>query len=432
MGLGNATLAVRISEYVSAMGETTLSAERLHDVAEVFLRPASRQAPARPLLFVHIPKTAGTSLLTALGNSFGDANILRLEGETTVTPRAIDAILADGLGANVCVAGHIPLYLMRSHLSRFRAFTLLRNPVARVFSLFRFLQRSSDAEKRRLGLAQDFGFQAFLNSDTPELVAQINNGMCRILGGGAAAFDVEMDLAQTAPDLLDQSIAALQRLDFGLAENLTASAAMFAGLWGLRTPLDIGVENATEGSEATLPPAALRAVVARNQSDLALYAWAQAEFPSRVAAALQQNAARVPVEFCPTLGEEVPVAAIAGRRGFHTQEPDGFSWLRSERPATIDFRATGGDLCLALRFYSLTVDYPMTAINLQLNGVPMAHEVTPLEPNWYMLRTGNLSLRAGLNRLTIDPPSFLSVRRLHPGTADDRYLSVALQSMLIA
>ena len=393
------------------------------------------KSAALPILFLHIPKTAGTSMLTGLRNVFGDARVRRLEGEATLDARAFDDVVAGGLDDVSCVVGHLPLHLVRQHLGRFRAFTLLRQPVARVFSLFRFLRRADPAEQRRLGLAPNFSFTDFVTCTTPELVAQINNGMCRMLSGDATASDPEGVLTTSYPDtpgMLDHAIETLRRIDFGMVEAMDTSRDLLARQWGLAGGPDAAWENTTEKAGTSITVADLQSVIRRNQLDLALYAWAAAEFPARIEGPTLPGGARADTGFRPALDLEVEIAAIPGRRGFHEIEPDGFCWLKSERPANLHFHAPSDSARIVLQLYCPFPHYDLSAIDLRLNGVLVPHQIQLVEPGWYCMKTAHLPLASGLNALTIDPPGFLSVRRIDPGTGDERYLSVALRSVTLA
>ena len=393
------------------------------------------KAATLPILFLHIPKTAGTSMLVGLRNVFGDARVRRLEGEATLDARAFDDIVAGGLDNVSCVVGHLPLHLVRHHLGRFRAFTLLRQPVARVFSLFRFLRRADPAEQRRLGLAPNFSFTDFITCTTPELVAQINNGMCRMLSGDATASDPEGVLTTSYPDtpgMLDHAIETLRRIDFGLVEAMAASRDLLAVQWGLTGGPEAAWENTTEKANSSITVADLQSVIRRNQLDLALYAWAAAEFPNRIESATLPGAARADAAFRPALDLEVEVAAIPGRHGFHELDQDGFCWLKSERPAALHFHPPAASARIVLQLYCPFPNYDLTTIDLRLNGVLVSQRIQLVEPGWYCMETAHVTLAPGLNLLTIDPPSFLSVRKVDPGTGDERYLSVALRAVTLA
>src|SRR4030095_1721892 len=150
---------------------------------------AERLSRAKPVLFLHIPKTGGGSLLTVLGNVFGERRVRRLRGAAEMTQAQIDRIVSDEIQDIDCLVGHFPIHLFAKCLDTFRPFTILRDPVDRVMSLFRFLKRAPQSETERLELREGFGFDDFIESRLPENYAQTRNLMCRIVRGDAEMSD---------------------------------------------------------------------------------------------------------------------------------------------------------------------------------------------------------------------------------------------------
>ncbi len=398
------------------------------------LPTAPRQATTgRPLLFLHIPKTAGTSFLTLLHNLFGESRVQRLDGHDPLVLQQIDNLVLTRLGEVACVAGHIPAHHFHPYLKQFQPFTLLRNPVARVLSLFRFLRRASAAELQPMGLVPNFSFDSFITSKAPGLYAQTHDGMCRFLCGDARASDpkaAEFTGLADMPAVLEQAMRTLEGLDFGIVEQMAGSIALLGHAWGVPYPLDEYTKNATErgGSEDSLDN--IRRIVQRNTLDIALYENATALFARRLAAWRAPVVQPRPgVVFAPTLGTLTNVAAIAGRQGFHDFERVGFAWMMADMPARIHFTPPAEARRLRLRLYTIGSDYRMADVVMKVNGQRAAQRVVERKDRWHLVE---LDLPPGLgtiNQLAITSPYWVPTRFLNPDGRDDRSLALALSEV---
>jgi hypothetical protein len=401
------------------------------DITSSRTRPRGIESAAPPILFLHIRNTGGASFLSTLQNLFGEHRVRRINPEDPTARQQIAAIAAAGSAAVDCVAGELPVHLVRDHLRRFRPFTLLRNPVSRVFSIYRSLQRATPDVQARYGLEPEFSFESFITSRHPALFAQINNGMCRMLcsdaqmcNGDTALF---WQLDRQLP-VLHKSVTALQTIDYGLLEAMPATRAWLQARWGIPFPLDTLADNPTppDGSEDDIR--AVQRVVEMNLLDIALYERAATKFYARATMPDGETSRRAIFRPLPNL--ETPVAEIAGRQGFHPIEPDGVAWLRAERPARIHFLPPAATARLRLSVLCATPDYPVAETTLTLNGRAIHARVhRDRDPLWCTLETERVDLVSDINELAIDPPCFLAARRLNPGTPDQRYLAIGLHTL---
>ncbi len=391
----------------------------------------------RPILFVHIPKTAGTTFLTALGALFGEQHLRRLQDDD-LHPDAIDALIGSPAMTQVrCLAGHFPVHAFAERWERFQAFTMLRHPVDRVVSLFWFLRRSPEDVLARMGLTPGFSLDEFLAGEVPELFAQTRDGMCRMLCGDPTRSDPghpafwRPQVSAVAP-----AAAALERMGFGLVEEMGASLRLVAAEMGAPFALPNHAENVS--SRLATPPTSgqMRRIVDLNTADLALYEMARRRFQRRVAVHAARGADGSPPRpdavWKAELGRETPICAVAGRRGFHAYEPRiGLAWIRGDRSADVAFAVPAGRRRLVLRVYGITQDYPIGDLRLHVNGVAVRHRVVRDRGGWAEVRTRAFRIRdgEGPNLLSLSPPFQVPAARAHPGSRDERALSVAIATL---
>ena len=392
---------------------------------------------AKPVLFLHIPKTGGSSFLTALGNVFGERRVRRLCCADEMAQAQIDRIVSDEIQDIDCLVGHFPIHVFAKCLDTFRPFTILRDPVDRVMSLFRFLKRAPQSETERLELREGFGFDDFIESRVPEIYAQTRNLMCRMLCG-----DEEMSDPLTAAfwqprdqgALVDQALATLRSIDFGLLEDMQSTLTLAQHFCATKFNLGEYRTNASDAPGAEWTAHNIHRIVDLNTLDVALYHQAKVLFYTRVrnVSALGQSADGTSLSVLRVQpGQKISVNDIPGRRGFQEFEPkDGFAWLAANQTALIGFFAPPKMLRLQMRLYCITECFPAEEIEVTLNGTRLTHRVEPIQRNWVSLETEAFCPNERLNVLTLNPPYVIPVRFLHPASKDDRYLAVAMAELV--
>ena len=404
----------------------------------LFTKEAAEPSPVvipatldRPVMFLHIPKTAGTSFISTLRNIFGQNRLVRLVSIDESTPGEIGRLLSERPGDLACLTGHVPFHMIAPWQARCTIFTVLRHPIARVMSLFRFIQRRPPSEQQRLGLQTGFTFNEFITSRHPELFAQIHDGMTRMLCG-----DPDLNTPDSpkfwnvvpSPQITQAALLTLDSIDFGLAEDMNNTMQVVRGAWGIPYDLDIGHENVTNPTGTAPDIECSLEIVSCNAVDLALYQHATGLFASRRSwlDAKLGAATGHSVIHAPFLGENVAIGNIPGLQGFHEVEPDDFAWLDSEQPARIHFDLAAPAARIRLYGYAIHKEYPVDEIVIGVNGTQVATHVCRVESPWFTLETDPVALRHPFNVLSIRPPYFVPVRYVNPDTRDPRSLSIAL------
>ena len=394
---------------------------------------------AKPVLFLHIPKTAGTSFILMLRNTFGDNRVRRIREVDDDISATVDHIVKAELSGLSCLTGHLPIHLFDDILDRFRPFTVLREPVARVLSLYRFLRSGDTAVPRRLGLRPDFSLEDFLNWGHPEVYSQVNNGMVRMLCGDAQMAYPRNPLLWDIGgqvETLQRALINLERIDFGLTEELPATLALARERWAVPYHLGEYRENTTTHSATGDEAALIHRIIAQNTADLALYHQARAIFharsaPRRLPGATPRGDSNPLSVFAPDINRETSIGDIPGRAGFHEFESDGLAWLHADQQTAIHF-VLGQDLVrLRLRVYCITARYPAADIAVSVNQRPLRTQVSFEDEQWCWLETEHFETRERLNRVEIKAPLFIPVAELEPGSKDKRRLGIALADVQI-
>ena len=239
--------------------------------------------PPKPLLlFVHIPKTAGTTLRTVLtmnepgARSRAVGNVFKGGGgiSQTVIPRLREGKLPDLTKVRL-VRGHVPLGVRdfyERHLPEgreLRCFTFLREPTERTLSHFFAIR----AEGRAYGLVP-LGPDSTLDDALAGGYVH-DNLQTRMLSGLAEPFgEVDDDMLERAKRNLTEGLVF-----FGLTERFDESLVLARQRLGLRTILYRSSRVNTGRPRGDDIPADLRDAAERcNHYDIALYAYAKELF----------------------------------------------------------------------------------------------------------------------------------------------------------
>jgi len=392
----------------------------------------------KPVFFLHIPKTAGGSLITIFQNLFSDARVIRLRDYDDLQPHSVQKFISDNIGRFDCLIGHLPIHVLGDHRNSFRIFTLLRDPVERVLSMFRFLKRMPADAIGCLRLDPNFGLEELLQSRVPGNYAQTHNLMCRMLCGDPALMDNSASVfwtPETAPELIQRSLINLDNMDFGLVEHMSSTLALLGDAYGLDFRLQEHLINTTVKSRGDVNLDIVHRIVQQNAADLVLYREEGRIFHARVKgvatpdAKIECSRVRVPrLQVQARL--EVGADEIASRQGFYEYEAGGLMWLAANQTGTIAFETSLTCLRLRLELYRVSERFPVEEITLRTNGIPLKYKVTRIQGLFVFLETESFHAKKGLNLLTLDAPYAIPVRFIKPSSEDHRSLSVALVKLI--
>ncbi len=258
--------------------------------ATVAILNAGRSTSWQPLVaFVHIPRTGGGSVTSAISNAYARAksvgNVQRNADRCHSTLQRI----ADELDAwsGRALADHIPYGLYARYLPPdTRYVTFLRNPVERVLSHYHFHARKRPEKLRTIwgredpaatvGEADDVSLEAGLARG----ISIYNNFATRFLWGAESLED------ELSPDALERAKANLDRFSFvGVTERLDESLVLLGRVLGV--PLaGYHLRHVTERPKAdAFPDTLIRQIEQHNALDIELYRIARERFDAAADAA---------------------------------------------------------------------------------------------------------------------------------------------------
>lgn len=232
---------------------------------------ATGSSGAAPLVFLHIPKTAGTTLHKILVHQVSRRQTLAVhcpEGEPSADLRR--QLLREQSGGEPVrlVLGHLGMPVLDLFPAA-RCITCLREPVARVLSHFQHARHDPShylhevIQRHRLDLA------GYVSGGWS---GEVSNGMVRALAGVADFHGAAVDgdtLAAAKTRLRNRFLMA------GLTERFDESVLLLQRMLGWRTPWYIRRKVGAYDAAAFRPDAATRRVVEEhNQLDLELYEFA--------------------------------------------------------------------------------------------------------------------------------------------------------------
>ncbi|NQU39078.1 MAG: sulfotransferase family 2 domain-containing protein [Lentisphaerae bacterium] len=230
-----------------------------------------------PLIFLHIPKTAGTTLRTVLKRQYTRGRRCEIYTEEAFDAfRGLSVEARDQIGL---LAGHRTYGLHTLFTAACRYVTVLRDPVARIVSHYEFVKQNRDHYLHDEVVRKQMDLSAYVTSG---ISVETDNCQARIVAGGDAP-----PFGQCGREMLDRAVQNIDRhfAGVGLTEKFDESLCLFQQALGWRLPLYISMNVARRRPRAAgLPPETRALIESCNAWDLALYAHALLQLEANIQA----------------------------------------------------------------------------------------------------------------------------------------------------
>lgn len=237
--------------------------------------------------FVHIPKTAGMTMSAILERKFPKDKIcpIRLYPKLVVAPK-------EEINKYRLFRGHFPYEILSCLLDEpFHCITILREPVARYYSYYKFMKNRPDFEQfpslaKEVPLIQKMDFKDFANATSMSIVKDGLNQQCRYLGKETPASVALPYLAEKkdpTPREIARAKTRLSKMDaFGLAERFQDSLFLMSFAFGWEPIMDNLVLNASGKSQRSEIAEDVKILVEeRNKADVELFQFAEVLFETK-------------------------------------------------------------------------------------------------------------------------------------------------------
>lgn len=234
---------------------------------------------ASHIIFLHIPKAGGTTLRNVLYSQYARQKIFEIGEDVNGDIKRFKALPAADMGGIKLLSGHMSHGLHHFFPGSVKYLTMLRDPVKRVYSEFRFL--SSNQLHPLYPMVSKLSFRQYLHINPTR---QASNGQTRLLSGDC--FNGQTGIPGTGSLGRGDFEKALKNLKayyktIGLLERFDETLLIWRGQlsWGL--PF-YEKKNITARASEPLNKADIALVKEINRYDLKLYEAATKQFDRTV------------------------------------------------------------------------------------------------------------------------------------------------------
>ena len=380
------------------------------------------------VFFRHLPKTAGTSLTTTLANIYGDAQTHRFREVADGFATMFSGVLQARGDALSLVSGHIPLLAVPEGACG-PEFTILREPIARLLSLRRFLEQQPPDDRARMGLGERITIADMLASRKPEVFGQVRNGMARFFTSHHSFANPSADEFWNLPGegpVINDCLATLNRMTVGTVEDMPTALLNLQRRLQIPYALEIGMENFTVEKRDEVSIEDIRALIEVNAIDLALFHTVMKRLPRARPTMASGGAIDRRTLFNPQPDTQYNPLHIPGRQGFELYEPRGkLCWLGDSGRGRIHLAPSAVPLALAIALYFIVPHYSREEVRFRIDGQRWPTEIRHDETAAHFI-LAPIPAHAGPIELSIEQPYAVPASVITAGSPDRRRLGTAL------
>lgn len=238
---------------------------------DLSVRRSVHRSADRCLVFLHIPKTAGQTLRSSLALNFPKDRQINLDILDKPLDKELEKIPLEARSSARLVWGHMPYGIHRHLPQACEYFTVLREPVARVVSVYKYILRATNHVLHDRVVGQGIPLEEYVESGVDE--SQTENSQTRQLSGRQFG-PLDREALEEAKKNLEGFLVV------GLTERFDETFVLLRRELRLRVPVYM-TRNVSPPFDVSRR--ALELIQTRNHLDLEVYRFAQDLFVQQVA-----------------------------------------------------------------------------------------------------------------------------------------------------
>ena len=234
---------------------------------------------SKPAIFLHIPKTAGTTLHDIIERQYDSDQIYTFGSDAHASVEKFRSLSVLEREKIQMLRGHMAFGLHELLPSTNNYFTILREPVERVISYYNFILRTPDHYLYQKIQSEKLSLLELLQSKIPLMM---NDAQVRLLSGvwGDAPFgEVSIEMLNTAEHNLQQFFVVV-----GITKEFDKTLFLLQNVLNWESSILYERQNVSNDRTAAnmMPVETINLIRQHNQMDIKLYEFAKTLFSHQI------------------------------------------------------------------------------------------------------------------------------------------------------